>query len=232
MNGDTTSFLVSLEPFLFIAAIVAVIVFFVVRNHRHREKLRAFAAANGWTYTERDNSLTRRWRGQPFRSDGSNTASDAFRGYFGPQQFPFVAFTYSYTPQNSKGNSTSTTHHYEVCVLRIGWALPYLHVGREGLLTRVLRFLGEQDIDFESDDFNRAFLVQSTDPRFAYGVIHPQLMEWLLGPGRILAPWRIDGADLITYGVGRLDIQSFPNKLQAMTALVNQIPQHVWDDYA
>ena len=36
------------------------------------------------------------------------------------------------------------------------------------------------DIDFESDEFSRKFYVQSSDRKFAYDVLHPRMMEFLL----------------------------------------------------
>lgn len=39
---------------------------------------------------------------------------------------------------------------------------------------------GFDDIDFESVEFSRKFFVKSPDKRFAYDVIHPAMMEFLL----------------------------------------------------
>ncbi|MDR2620733.1 MAG: DUF3137 domain-containing protein [Propionibacteriaceae bacterium] len=223
-------------PFLFLTFIlivtVVVAVFVYQWGQKRRQALLALAAANGWTYTESNYSLTRRWQGAPF-GHSDDDATEIFEGYFGENRLPFVAFTYSYTEttHDSKGHPSSTTYYYEVCVVRMPRALPYLSITREGLLTKVARFFGGQDIEFESDDFNRAYHVKSADPRCAYGIIHPQLMEWLLGPGRALTPWRIMGTDLISYESGRIDIARFPNKLHAMTTLIGQIPRHVWDDF-
>jgi hypothetical protein len=37
---------------------------------------------------------------------------------------------------------------------------------------------------------------------------------------------------VLTYHTGELNEAGFPARLQALSDLVAQIPQHVWDDYA
>jgi hypothetical protein len=44
----------------------------------------------------------------------------------------------------------------------------------------VAGFFGFDDIDFESSEFSSRFIVKSADKRFAYDVIHPRMMEFLL----------------------------------------------------
>ena len=55
-----------------------------------------------------------------------------------------------------------------------------LHVRRENIGDRVLGALGFDDIDFESEEFSRKFYVASDNKRFAYAVIHPRMIEFLL----------------------------------------------------
>ena len=48
------------------------------------------------------------------------------------------------------------------------------------LLDKVSEFVGFDDIDFESAEFSRKFYVKSHDKRWAYDIIHPLMMEYLL----------------------------------------------------
>jgi len=57
---------------------------------------------------------------------------------------------------------------------------PDLLIRREGVFDRLAGVLGFDDIDFESEEFSRAFYVKSSDKKFAYDVVHPRMMEWLL----------------------------------------------------
>jgi hypothetical protein len=55
-----------------------------------------------------------------------------------------------------------------------------LFIRRENLFDKVAGFLGFDDIDFESAEFSDRFIVKSRDKRFAYDVLHPRMMEFLL----------------------------------------------------
>jgi len=57
---------------------------------------------------------------------------------------------------------------------------PTLVIRPEGLGDRIMDMLGGGDIDFESEEFSRRFHVSSSDRRFAFAVIDPRMMEFLL----------------------------------------------------
>ena len=57
---------------------------------------------------------------------------------------------------------------------------PDLFIRREGFVDRLQGVLGFDDIDFESAEFSDRFHVTSSDKRFAYRVIGPRMMEFLL----------------------------------------------------
>lgn len=216
----------------FLALAVVFIVWGYLAAEKRREALTNFAHANGWSFTDQNDNYAHIWKGEPFRLFGGE-AKEIFEGTWAPTGHHFAAFNYSYTETStdSQGHTTSNTYHFEVRVLSLPRSLPSLAISEEGFFAKVGKLFGGQDIEFESDDFNRAFRVTSDDARFAYGVIHPQLMEWLLGPGRTLVPWRIDRGYLITFETGPLDINRFPHRLGLMATLASQIPQHVWDTY-
>jgi hypothetical protein len=117
-------------------------------------------------------------------------------------------------------------------MMAMPWSLPYLAVRREGSLTRIGRSADGQDIDFESDDFNRLYHIQSDDPRYAYGVIHPLMMEWMLGAGKMLVPWCIAGRRLmVADNENEIDSTILIQKLQVMDDLLELIPAYVREDY-
>ena len=57
---------------------------------------------------------------------------------------------------------------------------PDLLIRPEGLFDKIKGAFGFDDIDFESEEFSRRFHVKSSDRRFAYDVLHPRMMEFLL----------------------------------------------------
>lgn len=64
-------------------------------------------------------------------------------------------------------------------------AMPDLEIRREALLDKAADAAGLDDIDFESDEFSRRYHVKSPQKRFAYDLVHPRMMEFLL---RVDAP--------------------------------------------
>ena len=62
----------------------------------------------------------------------------------------------------------------------MGISLPPLSVDPENFLERFVGRLTGNDIDLESEEFNRAFTVGCPDRKFASDVLHPQMMEFLL----------------------------------------------------
>ena len=89
-------------------------------------------------------------------------------------------FLYKITTHTGK---TTQTHTYRFSYLIVHTPFarqPDLVIRPEGILDKFAGALGFDDIDFESAEFSRRFLVKSPDKRFAYDVIHPQMMEFLL----------------------------------------------------
>ncbi|MEU8227332.1 hypothetical protein [Kribbella sp. NPDC048915] len=94
---------------------------------------------------------------------------------------PFVAFEHHWktkrteTSRDSDGNSHTRTvveHHSEpILGFQLPIRMPRLTVGHRGL---------SEGISFESQEFNERFAIFAADLKFAYDVIHPRQMEYLL----------------------------------------------------
>ncbi|MBD7958493.1 hypothetical protein H9651_12660 [Microbacterium sp. Sa4CUA7] len=149
--------LVGLLPLLFVAAVVAFIIFYLVRNARRgRERayrLDRFAGANGltWYPEATDPPLP----GMIFHQGRARVASDLLRG----TQPRFVEFAnYRYTTGSGKN---STTHHWGYIAVKLSAPLPHIvldAVGNNGLLGSNLpaSFDKEQLLSLEGD-FDRYF---------------------------------------------------------------------------
>ena len=89
---------------------------------------------------------------------------------------------YHYQTTSSNGKQTTTHHHYfSYCLIELPYAsLPDLRIRREGIFDSLAGAFGFDDIDFESAEFSKRFHVKSSDKRFAYDVVHPAMMEFLL----------------------------------------------------
>ncbi|QDU91321.1 hypothetical protein Pla175_47420 [Pirellulimonas nuda] len=88
-------------------------------------------------------------------------------------------FLYKQTSGSGKDRKTRT---YTLSYLVAGSPLPSapdLLIRPEGFFDGVSALFGFDDIDFESAEFSRKFHVTSSDKRYAYAVVHPQMMEFL-----------------------------------------------------
>src|SRR5881397_3516034 len=167
--------------FAFGLAVVGVVAYFAYQaDKKRRATLLSYAQSNGWTYVARDDSWCDRFPGNPFGDGDDRTASNILQGPYDGTSM--VAFDYSYetSSTDSKGNRSTTTHRFSVCAVQMpGW-LPGLELTPESVLTRFAGHLGLDDIELESEDFNRRYRVKARDPKFAYDVLNPRTMTALL----------------------------------------------------
>lgn len=209
----------------------AVIWFNYAAAKKRREEFAAFAAQQGLAYTPENNGLARQWSGEPFERGDHRRAKNVLTGAFQGRQI--VAFDYSYQTHStdSKGQRTTQTHKFGVVVMQLPGPLPHLQVTHEGIFGgAVANALGFRDLQFESDQFNRAFRVKADDERFGHAVVHPRMMELLLARGEI--GWRIEGNSLIGWDSGAHDPAEVTNRLHLLQQVIDQVPPYVWRDYA
>lgn len=222
IDGDFVSFL-SLLPWLLVPVVVVGGFWF---QYRRTKRIKAWATASGWTYVGTDPTLVDRWRGEPFGIGHSRHASEVMVGRWGGR--PAISFVYSYRTGSGKNETTYTFH---VLALPLPAFLPTLELTPEDLGTRLARAFGGQDIQFESDDFNRAWRVECRDLKFAHDIVHPRLMERLLRPDARGAHLRVGGTDIVTWATGSTSTDRIAPRLSLMTAVVESVPRYVWQDH-
>lgn len=209
--------------FVVVLALVPVVgVLGLVLAQRRRRLLTAWAARNGWQYAGSAPELTERWQNAPFGIGSSRRATEVLTGIW--QGRSATSFRYRYT---SSDGDRRTVHTFHVLFLTLPAYLPTLELTPEGLGARLAKAVGGQDLEFESEDFNRAWRVTSRMPRFASDVVHPRLMERLLRPGS-RANIRIEGTDILTWSAGVPDLDVVAARLGLLDAVVRSIPRFVW----
>jgi hypothetical protein len=194
--------------------------------HRARVALLdRWAAENGWEHHGPDPALTRRWRGEPFGEGRARRATEVLTGPF--QGRSALSFTYSWTTGSGKD---STTHQAHVVVLLLHTSLPTLQLTPEGFGAKVAKVFGGQDIQLESENFNRTWRVEASDLKFAHDVLHPRTMARLLEPGFARRLLRIEGDAVLTWTGGRTVPDNVLPQLARLAALADGIPDFVWLD--
>ncbi|MGW7685040.1 hypothetical protein ACWGID_30140 [Kribbella sp. NPDC054772] len=223
----------STVAFVLVAVLLGLGIFYFnyYRAKKRRELFAGFAAQQGWSYVPSNPSLAGQWRGTPFDSGDHRRAQNVLSGQYNGH--PMVAFDYSYQTHttNSRGQRRTTTHRYGVVVMQLPGALPHLEVTHEGIFGgAVANAFGFRDIQFESDQFNRAFRVKADDERFGHAVVTPRMMELLLARGEI--GWRIEGNSLVGWDKGSHNPTEMMNRLMLLQQVLENVPPYVWRDYA
>ncbi len=214
--------------FILFAVVAGLAVYFGWRaQQRRREELTALAAECGLEYSEDDpfdlpNYLSRIGT---FDQGSSRKASNVLHGEWRGRRV--IAFDYQYTTGSGKNRHT---HHLSACLQPVGLRVPNLVIRPETFLDKLGAVVGFDDIDFESDEFSRAFCVKGDDRKFAYDVCHPQMMSWLLANGRGWSVELVDSSLVLTTG-SRWSPSEFRAALYFSARFFELIPEHVWKEY-
>ncbi|MCA8970415.1 MAG: hypothetical protein KDC95_11545 [Planctomycetes bacterium] len=203
-------------------------------DKKRREELGAFASARGFRFDpESDRGHDDRYRQfEIFRKGHSRVARNTMTGrieLFGrPCSICCGDFRYKITTSNGKSSSTKT-YRFSYLIVHPPWDTPALLIREEGWFDKVAGAFGFDDIDFESDEFSRRFYVKSSDKRFAYDVLHPRMMEFLLSD----PPAMIDIEDRAMCLGGGKKLWSpteFVRKLEYVRRFTELWPRHLVKD--
>jgi hypothetical protein len=138
-------------------------------------------------------------------------------------------FRYKVTRQSGKSSST-TTYHFSYLIVHPPWDTPPLLVRPEGVFDKLKGLFGFDDIDFESAEFSRKYYVKSTDKRFAYDVLHPRMMEFLLAETPPMIDIE-DGAMCLSDGQRRWQPDRFRDEIAFVRRFCDLWPRHLLKEF-
>lgn len=172
-------------PFFIILFVVLIIGGAIWSAHlakKRREGMRTLARTLGlefsggkdYSFDERYSFIDKLCKGR--NRYGFNVMQGHYRGH------PVYAFDYHYETKStdSKGKRKTHHHHFSFFILHYNANFPELIICREGFFSKMVQFFGFDDIDFESAEFSRRFLVKSPHKKFAYDICHSGMIEYLL----------------------------------------------------
>ncbi|MFT4515969.1 MAG: hypothetical protein ACI89X_000251 [Planctomycetota bacterium] len=141
-----------------------------------------------------------------------------------------VAGDYRYKVTSGHGKNRSTrTYKFSYLIVHPPWDTPPLLIRPEGVFDKIKGVFGFDDIDFESAEFSRKFYVKSDDKRFAYDVLHPRMMEFLLATRPPMIDIE-DGAICLSDGSRRWDPEQFKAQIKFLGEFCEQWPRHLLKD--
>ena len=184
---------------LIVAAVIGLVVWGAIAARKRREAIAAWAAAQGFTFERaHDASWDERWPFACLREGSDRYAYNVMRGERGGRAV--TAFDYHYETYSTDSKGRRTTHHHRFSAVIVDGDVPLqpLSMRPEHFFDKIGEFFGIDDIDFESAEFSRRFHVKAKDKKWAFDVISPKTMEFLLGQpqfqmemqGRSVIAWR------------------------------------------
>jgi hypothetical protein len=201
----------------------AVWLYFYMQKLR-RQKLAEVAQQLGLTYYPgRTQGLHNRYGVfELFQRGDSHHSYDLISGY--RDGIEVMIFDFSYTTGSGKNR---TTHRRTVCVFELPTErhLPCVVIRPEGFFDKVASAIGFNDIDFESVEFSRKFFVKGKDRRFAYDLVHPRMMEYLLAVGSIYV--EVANTAMLVHCDTRLSPDRWTGLFQKTEGFFRQIPERL-----
>jgi len=211
-----------------VAAVVAGVLWYLqtVASTKRRQRMSEVAARHGLSFSAKD----------PFRMPETLPLAFFDRGHsrkvtnvmYGrtPEGRDLRAFDYQYTTGSGK---TRHVYNFSCGLISTGAEWPQLTLGPEAFFDRVKDVISGADIQFESEEFNRAWEVRSPDPRFASAMIDPEMMLFLMEKAagarvEVRGPW-------ILFSGEQLDPESLPQMIAFAQAFLEGIPPVVWSLY-
>ena len=232
MNG-----IVIVSIFLVVLALVLVAAHYGNKAEQARiAALRAIAEAHGWGFdasadTGHDGAYS---QFGVFRQGHSRKAQNTIAGEHSingtAHRIKMGDYLYKVTSSNGK-TTTTTTYRLSYLIIHLPYAgVPNLLIRPENLFDKIGAAMGFDDIDFESAQFSKKFLVKSADKRFAYDVITPRMMEFLMeSPKRSVDLQR--GVICIIDGVRRWKPEEFVPRLDWVSEFLELWPVHVLREF-
>jgi hypothetical protein len=224
-----------MEVLIFLAIVFVVLVggYYSYRAQQQRvQELTELAGQLGWQFEDGDDydHSSQYEQFTEFSQGHSQYAYNTLTGSLpvGGVAWPVKMGDFHYATTSSDGKRTTTHHHtFSYAIIKTPYhQVPDLLIRREGMFDALKNLFGFDDIDFESAEFSRRFCVKSSDKRFAYDVIHPRMIAFLLE----YEPWPIDiqtGACLLYGGDSTWTPEEFRATIDWTQHFFELWPDHV-----
>ena len=221
-------------PFLIIGGVVSLIVGGIIlafyMKKKRREAFAALATQFGLQYSPEDPyGLPNSYDFNLFSMGEGRGAENVLTGKWKEMDVIAADYWYYTTSTDSKGNRTRSYSYFTVVVVPIVGFFPKVSIGSENLFTRLADHIGLEDINFESEEFNRRYNIKSKHREFAFQLIDARMIEWFLGQEKGYSI-ETSGPAFLVYTRRRKPFEIPPVIAQA-AAFREQIPRLVWEEY-
>jgi hypothetical protein len=166
-----------------VICIVGAIIWGLYAGKKRRDAMTLLAERLGLDFShERNYRLADRFSFLDKLRQGSNQyAYNILSGTYQNHQITTFDFHYETHSTDSKGRRQTHHHHFSFFILTLEKFFPELTIAKEGFFSKIAQAVGFDDIDFESHEFSKKFVVRSKDKKFAYDFCNAQMIDYLLG---------------------------------------------------
>jgi hypothetical protein len=214
---------------LAIVLIVIVLVLAHLAAKKRREELEAFARSMGFTFAPDDDEAAlvhAQYDGfEPFGRGRGQTSYNLITG--ARKDLRFEMFDYKYTTGSGKNKRT---HRCGIVAAHVPVWFKKLRLRPEGFFDKMAAFAGFDDINFESHEFSARYHVACDDRQYAYQLIHPQAIEFLLRCPAL--HWQFNGPVVVIHKRGRFKPDELRHVVEAVEGFVKLVPAFVREDQA
>lgn len=217
-----------LLPFVLILFVVVLLVALArYLGAKRRKELAAWSASRGLRFEpERDGTVESRYPAfNCFRTGHDRYGYNFIRGRWGEREMEAFDYHYETHSTGSKGRRTTQHHHFSAVALGSPVPLKPLFIRPEGFFDKVAEFFGADDIDFESAEFSRRFYVRSPDRKWAYDVLHPRTMEFMLG--RPVFTVQFDCDTVVAWRSSTFNAAEFESAADLAAGIMDRLPEYV-----
>lgn len=216
---------------LFIGLAIAAVAASFYLKHQRRQGLQSFAQKHGFAYTAHAPPGLLGAGFPLFHKGDGRGAENGITGKWKETEFSAADYWY-YNEQESDaqgGGGGRTYHRFSVASTDIPAWLPDITICRESLVTALADRIGVKDIAFESEEFNRAFEIKAKDRKFAFELIDPRMMQWLLSCDRRFG-FELHGRGILIYSKRLKPTELLP-LIGSLHQFAERIPRLVWTNY-
>lgn len=177
---------------------------------RRRAQLAAYAAQRGWAYQPDARPCSRAFTPRPF-------------------EYVYIDKNIGYGPGGN--GEVARTYFFSVVAVGLGWEIPRTEFIPEGVTQKVAKKLGGDDLDVESDAFNRKWRVKTLDDRAAHALLTPTVIERLLADEFAGVPFFFERGFLVHFVEGPRSEYMVDWMLAVCQNVLDLVPDFVVHDY-
>jgi hypothetical protein len=138
--------------------------------------------------------------------------------------FDYHYETYS---RDSKGRRRTHHHYRSIFTLMLPQSFPELNIEPEGFFSKIGQAVGFEDIDFESVEFSKRYLVKSRDKKFAYDFCNAQMIDFLLRQRDLIL--EVDSNVLALTFKGKLAVEAIRPNFERLLEIRTLIPNYLFN---